>query len=231
MYLGLASIIGLFLMIILNIIRKSIKKILSKKIPKVRVNHHFVEDTLIDTNVIHQNNTKNVMSTNQIYQSNSDNNNKIKRYMISKNHNDLSLIYEYGEKVSSVNLLIYFYNKKKKLIYIYRVVEEVKSNYSKKVKIPSNTSYVNFVDYNDELENYYNQQMIRDRNLLIYDSVSVFLLMFFISYSTVFILGGNVLDSYFDWFGILINLALILIITILNFIINLNVIQKRNPVI
>ena len=227
MYLGLASIIALFLVIILKIFRKFIKKIINKKIPNVSGNYHFVEDTLIDTKIIRSGNNKKDFSTNKIYQT-INNNKKIKRYIITKNHNDLSLIYEYGEKVNSVNILIYFYNKKKKLIYIYKVEEEVKSNYSKQIKIPRHTRYVNFVDYNDELETYYNKQITRDRNLLIYDSVSVFLMMFFISYWTIFILAGNLLDSYLDWFGILINLMLILIITILNFTVKLNVIQKRN---
>ncbi len=229
MYLGLTSIIALFLVIILKIFRKFIKKIINKKIPVVSGNHHFVEDTLIDTKLIHMNNSKKVMSTNKIYQTNSHNNKNINRYIITENNNDLSLIYEYCKKVNNVNVLIYFYNKKKKLIYIYKVEEEVKSTYSKKMNIPRKTSYVNIVDYNDELETYYNKQMIRDRNLLIYDSVSFFLMMFFISYWTVFIFAGNLVDTYLDGFGIFINLILILLMTVLNFTMNLSVIQKRNP--
>ena len=229
MYLGLTSIIALFLVIILKIFRKFIKKIINKKLPVVSGNHHFVEDTLIDTKLIHMNNSKKVMSTNKIYQTNSHNNKNINRYIITENNNDLSLIYEYCKKVNNVNVLIYFYNKKKKLIYIYKVEEEVKSTYSKKMNIPRKTSYVNIVDYNDELETYYNKQMIRDRNLLIYDSVSFFLMMFFISYWTVFIFAGNLVDTYLDGFGIFINLILILLMTVLNFTMNLSVIQKRNP--
>ncbi|ERJ11678.1 hypothetical protein [Haloplasma contractile] len=228
MYLGLASIIALCIVILLNILRIKFKKIVSKKIPNVEGFYYLEEDTLIDTKTIHSKSKKD-FSTNKIYQTNSYKNNTIKRYMISKNHKNLSLIYEYGENVNSVNILIYFYNKKQKLIYIFKVEEEIKSNYSKKIKIPRHTSYVKFVDYNDELETYYNQQLIRDRKLLIYDSISFFLMMFFISYWTVFILGGNLLNSYLDWFGILVNLMLILIITILNFTMNLNGIQKRNP--
>jgi hypothetical protein len=228
MYLGIASIIGLFLVIILKIVRKIIKKIIYKKIPNFSGDYHFVEDTLIDTNIIHKHKSRKVISINKIYETTSH---KIKRYMITKNRNDLSLIYEYGEKVYHVNLLIYFYNKKKKLIYIYRVEEGVKSNYSKQLIIPKKTSYVNFVDYNDELENYYKKQLIRDRNLLIYDCVSFFLMMFFISYWTVFILAGNLLGSYLNGYGLLINLLLILIITILNFAMNMTIIQKRNPVL
>lgn len=227
MYLGIASIIALFILIILNVLRIPIKKRYGKKLPNVPVNLRLVEDRFLDTKVIDSDD--NGKSTNKIFQTTGPINKIIHRYIIHQQKRNLSLIYEYGENVRCAKLLIYFYDEQKKLISTYRVIEKVTSNYSKPIAIPKNTTYVNFVEFDEEVENYYRQKFISERKLLIYDHISIFLLLFILSYWTVFIIGQNLLVFYFDLSGTLFNLILIGILTILNFVINLNRIQKRYP--
>lgn len=228
MYLALASIAVLVILIILTIFRKAVKKRFNKNVPAISEVLRFEEDPLIDTKYM-DSDQLNGSSTNKIYETTGKVSNIVKRYMIHQSSHNTSLIYEYGENVTHANLLIYFFNQKRKLFYIYRVSETVTSQYSHPIEIPKDTSYVNFVEFDEEVKNHYHQQFRCDRKLLIYDSISLFLMMFVISFWTVFILTGNLTVHYYDWSGLVFNLILIIILTVVNFAIKLHVIQRRNP--
>lgn len=225
MMMAIASSIALFCFFVLWGFRPLFKKLI--KIPKPLLKHSFVEDQKLNMHTMEASSKSGPM-TSAIYRPVASSS-PISRYLLCTRSAQVQLMAEYKDGVDAAHYFVYCYDHNHRLIEVLQIAETVEGKYSKPITLSDRTTSINIVPWDEEAALSFRKQYIKEVMLLIYDTLTVFMSLFGLSFWTAFIVGGNLVASYFDWSKMVLNAVLVLILTAIYYIMNLSRVKKRIP--
>ena len=149
----------------------------------------------------------------------------VTNYALIKQGNKKQLVLKYNDATTNVNVDIYLYDNKYRLISVVKVKNDNPKETSQLIRIPFNTQFIN-VEKNSNV-NYKHVKPSVYKILVFFESIAMFFILYFISYIIIFFVGGEDFKNYLD-FNKDMNYILIIMImaSVLNLIINLNLVNK-----